>query len=158
MIPYMVGKLAPNSSHLTRELVKYVPGRSYFRAVPSQNGDKYVTFPPPQIVELVNCTCWLGSALCLHGSYHLLPVVRTHMRSSPAPGQVCPESICLAGSRTPPVLSLRPFPSWFCSHVRACQGWKCSAVESSLNAGWVKPWGLLFVRRARMWVGVGRYK
>ena len=53
MIPYMVGKLAPNSSHLTRELVKYVPGRSYFRAVPSQNGDKYVTSPPPQIVELV---------------------------------------------------------------------------------------------------------
>ena len=47
MIPYMVGKLAPNSSHLTRELVRYVPGRSYFRAVPSQNGDKYVTSPPP---------------------------------------------------------------------------------------------------------------
>ena len=47
MIPYMVGKLAPNSSHLTRGLVKYVPGRSYFRAVPSQNGDKYVTSPPP---------------------------------------------------------------------------------------------------------------
>ena len=47
MIPYMAGKLAPNSSHLTRGLVKYVPGRGYFRAVPSQNGDKYVTSPPP---------------------------------------------------------------------------------------------------------------
>ena len=47
MIPYMVGKLAPNSSHLTRELVKYVPGRGYFGAVSSQNGDKYVTSPPP---------------------------------------------------------------------------------------------------------------
>ena len=47
MIPYMVGKLAPNSSHLTRGLVKYVPGRGYFRAVPSQNGGKYVTPPPP---------------------------------------------------------------------------------------------------------------
>ena len=47
MIPYMVSKLAPNSSHLTWGLVKYVPGRSYFRAVPTQNGDKYVTSPPP---------------------------------------------------------------------------------------------------------------
>ena len=53
MIPYMVGKLAPNSSHLTRGLVKYVPARSFFRAVPSQNGGKYVTSPPPPIVELV---------------------------------------------------------------------------------------------------------
>ena len=43
---------APNSSHLTRGLVKSVPGRGYFRAVPSQNGDKYVTSPPLAIVEL----------------------------------------------------------------------------------------------------------
>ena len=47
MIPYMVGKLAPNSSHLTRGLVKYILGRNYFRAVSSQNGDKFVTSPPP---------------------------------------------------------------------------------------------------------------
>ena len=53
MIPYMVGKLAPNSSHLTRGLVKYIPGRGYFHAVPFQNGDKYVTSPPLAIVELV---------------------------------------------------------------------------------------------------------
>ena len=53
MIPYMVGKLAPNSSHLTRGLVKYVPGRGYFRAVPSLNGDKYVRSPTPPIVKLV---------------------------------------------------------------------------------------------------------
>ena len=53
MIPYMVRKLAPNSSHLTRGLVKSVPGRGYFRDVPSQNGDKYVTSHPPPIVELV---------------------------------------------------------------------------------------------------------
>ena len=54
MIPYMVGKLAPNSSHSTRGLVKYVPGKGYFCAVPTQNGDKYVTSPPPPpIVELV---------------------------------------------------------------------------------------------------------
>ena len=50
MIPYMVGKLAPNSSHLTRALVKY--GMGYFRAVPSQNGDKYVTSPPSQSLNL----------------------------------------------------------------------------------------------------------
>ena len=43
----MVGKLAPNSTHSTRELVKYVSGRGYFRAVSSQNGEKVVTFPPP---------------------------------------------------------------------------------------------------------------
>ena len=54
MIPYMVGKLAPNSSHLTRGLVKYVPGRGHFRAVPSRNGDKFVISPP-----LPNrCTCY----------------------------------------------------------------------------------------------------
>ena len=53
MISYMVGKLAPNSSHLTRGLVKYVPGRGYFRAVPSLNGDKYFTSPAPPIFELV---------------------------------------------------------------------------------------------------------
>ena len=45
MIPYMVGKLAPDSSHLTRGLAKSVPGRGYFRAIPSQNRDKYVTSP-----------------------------------------------------------------------------------------------------------------
>ena len=48
MIPYMVGKLAPNSSHLTRVLVKYVPERRYFLTVSSQNGDKFVTPSPPQ--------------------------------------------------------------------------------------------------------------
>ena len=46
MIPYMVGKLAPNPTHFTSGFVKYVPGRDYFRAVPSQNGDKVVTPPP----------------------------------------------------------------------------------------------------------------
>ena len=52
MIPNMVGKFAPNSSHFTRGLVKSVPGRSYFRAVPSQNGDKYFTHRPPQSLNL----------------------------------------------------------------------------------------------------------
>ena len=53
MILYMVGRLAPNSSHSTTGLVKYVSGRGYFRAVSSQNGDKIVTFPPPPIVERI---------------------------------------------------------------------------------------------------------
>ena len=48
MIPYMVGKLAPNPTHVTRGLIKYFSGRGYSRAVPSQNGDKFVTPPPPQ--------------------------------------------------------------------------------------------------------------
>ena len=47
MIPCMVGKLAPNSIHFTMGLVKKVPRSGYFRAVPSQNGGKFVTSPPP---------------------------------------------------------------------------------------------------------------
>ena len=57
MISYMIGKLVPNSSHSTRGLVKYVPGRGYFRAVSSQNGDTIVTSPPPPpIVERILMT------------------------------------------------------------------------------------------------------
>ena len=51
MILNMVGKLAPISPHFTRGLVKYVPGMGYFRAVPSQNGDKFATSPTPPIFE-----------------------------------------------------------------------------------------------------------
>ena len=58
MIPDMVDKLAPNRNHSTRGLVKYVPGRGYFRAVPSQDGDKFVTSPPPLIVERVCEQTW----------------------------------------------------------------------------------------------------
>ena len=54
MIRYMVGKLAPNSSQLTKGLVKYVPGRGCFRAVFSQNGDKFVTSPPHQSLNYSN--------------------------------------------------------------------------------------------------------
>ena len=53
MIPYMVGKLTPNSTYSTRGLVEYFPGRVYFRAVPPQNGDRIVTSPPPSIFERV---------------------------------------------------------------------------------------------------------
>ena len=49
---YMVGKLAPYPINFNRGLVKYVPGRSYFLSVPSQNGDKIVTSPPPS--QLLN--------------------------------------------------------------------------------------------------------
>ena len=48
MTIYKVGTLALNSTHFTRGLVKYVSGRDYFRAVPSQNGDKFATSPTPQ--------------------------------------------------------------------------------------------------------------
>ena len=48
MIPYMVGKHAPNSTHFLRRLVKNVSRGSYFRAVLSQNGDKIATSPAPQ--------------------------------------------------------------------------------------------------------------
>ena len=51
MIFKMFDKLAPNSTHFTRRLVKYVPGRGCFRAVLSQNGDKFATSPTPPIVE-----------------------------------------------------------------------------------------------------------
>ena len=51
MIPYMVGKLAPNLTRSTRGLVKKVPGRGYFRVVPSQNRAKIVRSPLPTIVE-----------------------------------------------------------------------------------------------------------
>ena len=54
MIPYMAGKLAPNSSRLTRGIVKRVPGRDYFRAIPSQTGTNMLHPRPPLIVELVN--------------------------------------------------------------------------------------------------------
>ena len=51
MIVYMVGKLAPNSNHFTRGLVKYVPRRGCFRAVPSRNENKFATSPTPLVVE-----------------------------------------------------------------------------------------------------------
>ena len=64
MIPYMVGKLAPSSSHLTRELVKYVSGRGCFYAVSYQNGYKFVTSPPPPpIVERVEAMHETGTVL-----------------------------------------------------------------------------------------------
>ena len=47
----MIGKLAPNSTYFTKGLVKQVPGRGYFRVVPSQDGDEIVASPPPSIVE-----------------------------------------------------------------------------------------------------------
>ena len=51
----MVGKLALNSTHFTRGLVKYVPGRGYFRVVLFQNGDKFAISLTPPIVERLYC-------------------------------------------------------------------------------------------------------
>ena len=65
MIPYMAGKLTPNASEFTRGLVKYVPGKSYFRAVPSQNGDIFVTPPSPSpIVERLFGVLFLTHSHC----------------------------------------------------------------------------------------------
>ena len=47
MFLYKVDKLVPNSINFIRGLVKYVPGRGYFRDVPFQNGDRFATPPPP---------------------------------------------------------------------------------------------------------------
>ena len=41
----------PESNSFTRGLVKYVPGRGYFRAFPSHNRDKFVISPLPPIFE-----------------------------------------------------------------------------------------------------------
>ena len=46
--------LPPNSTHFTRGLVKYVPGRGFFRATPYQNRDKFVTSPPPHLLNDCN--------------------------------------------------------------------------------------------------------
>ena len=40
MIPYMLGKLAPNSTHSIKGFVEYIPGRDFFRVVLLQNGNK----------------------------------------------------------------------------------------------------------------------
>ena len=57
MIPHMVGKLAPNSSHLTRGLVKYVPGRApvgaIFEPFPPKTGTNLLHPRPSPIVERV---------------------------------------------------------------------------------------------------------
>ena len=45
MISYTVGKLAQSSTHFTRGLVKYVPGRGFVRAVPFQKKDKLAISP-----------------------------------------------------------------------------------------------------------------
>ena len=41
----------PELNSFITGLVKYIPGRDYFGAVPSQNRDKFETSPTPLIVE-----------------------------------------------------------------------------------------------------------
>ena len=50
MIPYVVGKLAPNSSHLTRGLVKFVPVGTIFVPFPPKTGTNMLHPLPPPIV------------------------------------------------------------------------------------------------------------
>ena len=89
MIPYMVGKLAPNSSHLFRGVVKYVSSRGYFRAVSSQSGDKFVTSPPPPIVERVLRHSPSSWATVVHWSA-LLPKALRSSRRHPVHSFSCP--------------------------------------------------------------------
>ena len=48
MIPYIVGKLAPNSSHLRRGLVKYVLGTGFFVPFPPKTGTNLLHLSAPQ--------------------------------------------------------------------------------------------------------------
>ena len=57
MFHYMVGQLAPNSSHSTRGLVKCVPGKSIFRAILSPKGDKFRTRATRMIYYVVVVLC-----------------------------------------------------------------------------------------------------
>ena len=76
MIPYyMVVKLASSSTHFTRGLVKHVPRRVYFCAVPSQNGDKSMTSPPAPNRSL---TSLLIYTLLTHSLVALLGTTNTH--------------------------------------------------------------------------------
>ena len=89
----MVGKLAPNSTHFTRGLVKYIPGRGYFGAVPSQNGDKFVTSssPPPIVERLPPMNSVTESSPPTPQSYHsgfLVFDVKVHPLKD-ATGQKC---------------------------------------------------------------------
>ena len=63
MIPYIVGQLAPNSSHLTRGLVNVSPVGAIFVPFPPKTGIFVFTSPPPLIVERV-----AGVTVCERGS------------------------------------------------------------------------------------------
>ena len=52
MIPYMVGKLAPNSSHLTKGLVNMSPIEAIFVPFPPTTGKNMLHPLPPQSLNL----------------------------------------------------------------------------------------------------------
>ena len=111
-IPYMVGKLAPNSTHSTTGLVKYVPGRSYFRAVPSQNGDKFVTSPPPQFVSLLPPTSRDNVHPYRHDAIGSVPTLWDHaIESAGITGPVFFKVAPVTGA----AYSGRSFSRWRCS-------------------------------------------
>ena len=77
----MVGKLALNSTHFTMGLVKYVPGRGYFRVVLFQNGDKFATSPTSPIVErLISTRHDISNAVRSDARYRSVPKA-IHWRS-----------------------------------------------------------------------------
>ena len=61
MIPYMVGKFAPNSTHLTRGLVKYVPGTIFVPSPPKKGTNVLHPRPPPIVERVCSPVKWLTS-------------------------------------------------------------------------------------------------
>ena len=109
MIYYMVGKLVPNSTHFTRGLVKYVPGRGYFRTVPSQNGDKFVTSPHPQSLNDSGRVAYLRDVPWHHPEVSRITPIRAAPTEPPrdiyAP---MPKSVSVAAPSPAPVATSMP--------------------------------------------------
>ena len=85
----MVSKLAPNSTHLTSGLVKHIPGRGCFRAVPSQNGDQIVTSPPPP--QSLN-----GSESCATKKFSIFPLLSSTIFDPDANSVLLRAHLCTA--------------------------------------------------------------
>ena len=154
MIPYMVGKLAPNSSHLTRGLVKYFPGRGYFRAVSSQNGDKVVTSPPaPPIVERVgqffkmsSRTSWnllLGLSMRFKSPFTLLRKMTHTGEWRHETACLCvPEILACVRAHTCGFLQKSFFSIFFLWRNNALTSMSCTPTRSTHDhaPGWVRRW------------------
>ena len=132
----MVGKLAPNSSHLTRGLVKYVPSRDYFRAVSSQNGDEFVTSPPPRIAELVLRQSRL--LLAISGSILLrktaIPPVAIPHRKTVVPSKANPLFASVLAISGSVVLRKTAIPSVATPHRKTVVPSKANPLFASANA------------------------
>ena len=100
---------------------------------------------------VIVCVGFALPSVCMGCTIHCL-LCANIWENSPVPGcQNLPGVHMLGLKPSPPrPLPYRPFPSWFRSHVRACRGWKCSAVESSLIRGPGEAMGVVVCLAARM--------